>query len=184
MTIVTEIADELGGTVDHLSRYSDLDQARTILDAPPGVLEALWSRVNELAKHRRIDPQLRSDLLRVAEQIDPDLVPRLKLELDIATPAAVLEAHASELIANQVTLGAFPVSTRLEGATVEDWLREDPRRLRGVVFETARFSADDQRVVESVLGLAHSLGIDLKLAADIVGHALRDARHPAWAVAQ
>src|ERR1035438_4373252 len=83
MTIVTEIADELGGTVDHLSRYSDLDQARTILDAPPGVLEALWSRVNELAKHRRIDPQLRSDLLRVAEQIDPDLVPRLKLELDI-----------------------------------------------------------------------------------------------------
>ena len=184
MTIVTEIADELGGTVDHLSRYSDIDQARTILDGPPGPLEALWAKINELAEHRKIQPEVRRDILRVAEKVAPELVAQLKHEMDEAVPSAVLEAHQDELVPDRPTLGAFPRRDTLDAPTVEDWLREDPRRLRGVVFETARFSADDQRVVESVLGLAHSLGIDLKLAADIVGHALRDARHPAWAVAQ
>jgi hypothetical protein len=183
-TAVDEIAADLGVTVDRLG-YADLDQARTILDAPPGVLEALWAKVDALAKHRKIDPGLRRDILRVAEQVDPTLAEQLKRELDGAVPAVVLAAHEDQLIPPQLpALGAFPAATKLEGASLEDWLRDDPRRLRGVVFEVAQFCSDDQRVAEGVLSLAHTLGIDLRRATDVVGHALLDARHPAWAVAQ
>jgi hypothetical protein len=58
-----------------------------------------------------------------------------------------------------------------------EWLADDPRRLRAVTFEVARFCRDDRRVVEGVLTLAQTLGIDLTLAAQIVGAALRDVRH-------
>jgi hypothetical protein len=182
-TTADAVADHLGATVDQLGRFGNLDQARAVLDADPDVLARLWEKVDALAKHRKIDPELRADILRVAGRIDPDLVGQLKRELDEAVPAAVLEAHAHELIEARLTLGAFPSSTKLEGANLEDWLRRDPRRLRGVVFEVAQFCADDRRVVESVLQLAESLEIDLQLAVDVVGYALRDARHP-QAIAQ
>ena len=180
---VDAVADQLGATVEQFGRYGDLDQARAVLDADPDVLARLWEKVDALAKHRKIDPELRADILRVAGRIDPDLVGQLKRELDEAVPAAVLEAHASELIEDRLTLGAFPSPAKLEGASLEDWLRQDPRRLRGVVFEVAQFCADDRRVVESVLQLAENLEIDLRLAVDVVGYALRDARHP-QAIAQ
>ena len=154
-----------------------------MLDGPPGALEALWAKVEELARHRKIQPELRRDILRVVEQVAPDLVPQLKRELDEAVPAAVLEAHAHELIEDRATLGAFPRRDTIEALTAGEWLKEDPRRLRGVLFEACRFSKDDRAVVEGVLQLAENVGIDLRLAGDIVGAALRDARHP-QAVAQ
>jgi hypothetical protein len=57
-----------------------------------------------------------------------------------------------------------------------EWLADDPRRLRPITFEIARFCKDDQRVAEAVLTLAKTLKIDLEFAAGIVGSALRDAR--------
>jgi hypothetical protein len=147
------------------------------------VLEALWAKINELAEHRKIQPELRRDLLRVAAKVDPDLVPQLKRELDEVVPSAVLEAHQDELIPDRPAFGAFPRRDTIEAPTVDEWLKEDPIRLRGVVLEVARFCKDDRRVVESVLALAERLGIDPRLAGDIIGPALRDVRHP-WAAAQ
>jgi hypothetical protein len=155
----------------------DLDQARALLDADPDVLAQLWAKVDALAKHRRIDRELRRNILRVAEKVEPTLVEQLKLELDEATPAAVLGAHP-ELVEDRPALGAFPRRDSIEAPTVDEWLKEDPRRLRGVVFEACRFTKDDRRVAEGVLSLAETLGLDLHLAADIVGYALRDARYP------
>ncbi len=172
------IAADLGASVDQLGRRGDLDQARAVLDGPPGPLEALWAKIDALAKHRKIQPELRRDILRVAEKVDPALAERLEDELDEAVPAAVLEAHAHELIEDRPSLGAFPRRDTLEAPTVAEWLREDPRRLRGVVFEMARFCRDNRRVAEGALSLAEALGIDGHLAADITGYALRDARQP------
>jgi hypothetical protein len=156
---------------------TDVDQARALLAGSPDVLANLWLKVDELWRHRQLDPQLRRDILRVAEKVGPDLVAQLKLELDEAVPASVLEAHAHELIPDRPALGAFPSPDRLAAPSIEDWFRQDPRRLRGVVLEAARFCADDRLVVEGALSLAFKLEIDLSLAGDIVGHALIDARH-------
>jgi hypothetical protein len=155
----------------------DIDQARALLEGAPDVLAKLWLKVDELWRHRRIDPELRRDILRVAAKIAPALVGQLEDELDEAVPAAVLEAHWRELIPDRPTLGAIPGPGRLTAPSIEDWLREDPRRLRGVVLEAARFCADDRRVVEGALSLAFELEINLSLAGDIVGQALIDARH-------
>jgi hypothetical protein len=175
---VDAIADQLGATVEQFGRYGDLDRARAVLDADPDVLARLWEKVDALAKHRKFDPELRADILKVAGRIDPDLVEQLKRELDEAVPAVVLEAHAHELIEDRLTLGAFPTAGKLTAPSIEEWLRQDPRRLRGVLIEACRFCRDDRRVVESVLQLAKDVGIDLKLAGDVVGHALMDARQP------
>jgi hypothetical protein len=172
------IADQLGEVVDRLGTSAGLDQARAVLDAPPEVLERLWQTVSALAAHRKVDPELRRDLLRVAAKVAPNLVPQIKKELDEAVPSAVLEAHQDQLVLDRPSLGAFPRRDTLEAPTVDEWLKEDPRRLRGVVLEVARFCGDDRLVVESVLGLAETLGVDGHLAADIIGYALRDARHP------
>jgi hypothetical protein len=173
---VDVIADQLGATVDQLGRYGDLDQARSVLDGPPGPLEALWAKINELARHRKIQPELRRDILRVAEKVAPDLVAQLKHEMDEAVPSAVLAAHQDELIPDRLSLGAFPTADKLAAPSIEAWLREDPTRLRGVLGEASRFCSDDMLVVEGVLQLAKDAGIDLKLAGDVVRHALMDAR--------
>jgi hypothetical protein len=167
--VVSETSDE---------STADLDQARVLLAAPPDVLARLFEMTEALARHRRIDPELRRRLLHVAEKFDPALVEQLALELDAATPAAVLEAHAHELIPDLPALGAFPRRDTLEAPTVGEWLKENPRRLRGVVLESCRFCQDDRRVVEGALQLAKDVGIELRLAGDIIGPALRDARQP------
>ena len=157
---------------------SDLDQARLLLAAPADVLARLFEKVEALHRHRRINPELRRNIVRVAEKVAPALVEQLKLELDEATPAAVLEAHQTELIPDRPALGAFPRRDTLDAPLISEWLTEDPTRFRGVVYEVGRFCKDDRRVVESVLALAEQLGIDGHLAADIIGCALRDTRHP------
>jgi hypothetical protein len=98
--------------------------------------------------------------------------------MDEAVPSAVLEAHQDELIPDRPTLGAFPTPGKLTAPSIEAWLLEDPRRLRGVLLESCRFSKNDRLVVESVLQLAKDVGIDLRLARDVVSHALMDARRP------
>jgi hypothetical protein len=163
---------------------TDLDQDRALLAAPADVLARLFEMTEALAKHRRIDPQLRRDIVRVAEKVAPALVEQLERELDEATPAAVLEAHEHELIEDRPALGAFPRRDTLAAPLLAEWLTEDPTRLRGVVYEVGRFCKDDRRVVETVLALAEQLGIDGHLAANIIGCALRDTRHPHQAAAQ
>jgi hypothetical protein len=178
MSAVDEVASQLSATVDRFGRYGDLDQAREFLDGPPEVVEALWAKMVELWRHRKIDPELRAAIIHIAERVCPELVDRLKHELDQFVPAVVLEAHQDELIEDKPTLGAFPCAGTMSAPSIEVWLIEDPRRLRQVTLEVARFCADDRQVAESVLELAHDLEIDLNLAAGIVGHALLDARHP------
>jgi hypothetical protein len=41
-----------------------------------------------------------------------------------------------------------------------------------------RFTRDDRQMVTAVITLANALEIDLKLASDVVTHALIDARRP------
>jgi hypothetical protein len=133
-----------------------LDAARALL-AAPSAIEALWARVNDLNEHRKLDPELRKALLRLAEKIS-------------------LAGHFTELVEDKPAMGAFPRRDSMEAPTVEEWLREDPRRLRGVTLEIARFSSDDRVVAEAVLSLAEAVGIDQRLAIDVTAHALRDAR--------
>jgi len=154
----------------------DLDQARAILASPPDVLARIFEIVDALARHRKIDPELRVDILRVAEHVAPGLVEQLECELDIATPAAVLEAHQAELIEDKPTLGAFPSPDKMSAPSVEQWFVEDPKRLRGLVLESYRFGGDEKLIVEAAVGFAYRLGIDLRLATDVVRHALIDAR--------
>ncbi len=158
-------------------------EARALLDSEPDVLCRLWEKVDDLWRHRRVDAGLRADILRVAAKVSPELVERLEQELDVATPAAVLEAYEHELIEDRPTIGAFPRPEMvLEVPGPGEWTASDPRRLRAIVFEVALFCKDDQRVAESVLGLAQMLGINLELAAGIVGHALLDVHHSQAAV--
>jgi hypothetical protein len=162
-----------------LKARSDLALAQQLLAADPDVFTRVWERVDALARHRKVDPELRAAILRVAEKVAPDLVGQLKEELDLVVPAAVLEAHAHELIPDVPAVGAFLSAATPEAAVGPgEWVAGDPERLRGIVFEVCRFCKNNQQVAESVLELAQSLGIDLELAAGIVGHALLDARHP------
>jgi hypothetical protein len=142
------------------------------------VLARLFEKVDALARHRKIDPDLRAAIVRVAEGVDPNLAGQLARELDEATPAAVLAGHAGELIEDRPSLGAFPARDKPSDFSIENWLREDPRRLRGVTLEVCRFTNDNRVVVEGVLQLAEAIGIELRLAGDIIGSALREARHP------
>jgi hypothetical protein len=155
----------------------DIEQARALLDAGPDVLAQLWLKVDALAKHRKVDPELRGAILNMAAKIDPSLVAQTERELDEAVPAAVLEAHQAELVEDRPALGAFPRRDTLNTPTADEWLREDPRRLRGVALEAGRFCCDNRSVAQGVLQLAENLGIDLQLAGDIVAQALIDSRH-------
>ncbi len=175
----TSAADYVASLFDDAIRrneHTDIDQARAILDSDPDILERLWQKVDDLAKHRRIDPELRADILRVAEQIDPALAEQLERELDLAAPAVVLAAHEDELVPNRPTVGAFPPADNITAPSIEDWFREDPTRLRGLVLEASRFTTDEKLVVEGVLELAFRIGIDRQLAVDVTTHALIDSR--------
>lgn len=184
MTAVRGTAPSSALDAGSTSRPSDskstdaLEQAQAILGSPPDVLARLWEKVDALARHRKIDPELRRDLMRVAEKVYPTLAEQIMLELDVATPAAVLEAHEHELIEDRPSLGAFPRRDSPEAPTAAEWLREDARRLRRVTLEVARFTTDDRLVAESVLSLAETLELEFDLAVDIIASALRDARHP------
>jgi|GEM_PF-2373485 hypothetical protein len=156
---------------------NDLALVRAVLAAPPEVAARLFEKCEALWRHRRLDPELRGDLVRVAERIDPALAKQITAELDVATPATVLEAHASDLIKDELpALGGFPRRDIPEVSGPGEWIASDPRRLWGIVFEIARFTSDDRLIAESALGLAQTLGIDGHVAADIIGYALRDAR--------
>lgn len=144
------------------------------------VLE-LWSRVEKAKATRDADPELRTAILKRCGQLnDRDLGATIRKELDEASPAVVLEAHFAELVPNRPALGAFrgawPRRARLDTPSADEWLKEDPRRLAGVVVEMRRFSSDLPKIVQSVLDLADSLSIEADLADRIVTGALRDAR--------
>ena len=185
MTSVREAAPDLasGTTADTLvsttGEENSTDHARALLDDPdPNAIARLWEQVEDIWRHRKIDPGLRSDILRVAAKIDPTLGAQLEREMDKAVPSAVLAAHQAELIPDRPALGAFPRSDKLAATSIDAWLVEDPLRLRGVVIEACRFCRDDRLVVTAVMQLAEQLGIDLELAKGVVCHALIDARRP------
>ncbi|HTV11389.1 MAG TPA: hypothetical protein VME20_05955 [Acidimicrobiales bacterium] len=71
---------------------------------------------------------------------------------------------------------AFPRRGREDAPTAEELLRQDPRRLAFVIFEAARFGGDLKAVVEGVLILADSLGIEEATADAVVADAVREIR--------
>jgi hypothetical protein len=154
---------------------------------------------------RRTDPELRKSLLKLASRMPTEEGDEIRQALEVSPPAAVLASFFDQLYAVSLAMApqrepapqvVAPVSepapqksveetlTAFVRGPIEAWLIEDPRRLRGVVLEACRFSKNDRRVVEGVLTLANSLGIELRLAGDIVASALRDARRHPQKVAQ
>ena len=94
MTATREAAPDLasGTTANTLVTTTDendsTDQARALLDDPdPNAVARLWEQLEDIWKHRKIDPQLRADILRVAGRIAPALVEQLEREMDKVVPA-------------------------------------------------------------------------------------------------
>jgi hypothetical protein len=157
--------------------------AARLLELPADDLCAVVDRAEAIRAHRSIDPDLRSDVLRAVDRaVAAGRLPAaranlVRAELDHSTPAAVLEAHADELIEDRPTLGAFPRAREgVEAPNLDEWLRSDPRRLGNVVREAIRFGGDLKSAVAAILAEADRLGIDPDVADEIVTSALRDSR--------
>lgn len=141
----------------------------------------LWARVERDKATREADPELREAILRCCGALaDRERAATIRAELDQAHPAIVLEANWRVLIGNRPALGsftgAFPRRDREVIPTANEWLKDDPRRLAGVVAEMRRFTSDLPKIVQSALDLADSAGIDEQLADRVICAALRDRR--------
>ncbi|MFZ0059395.1 MAG: hypothetical protein WAL35_05050 [Acidimicrobiales bacterium] len=154
--------------------------AARLLELSADDLLNVVGRAEEIWRHRAVDPALRAAVLQAIERaVGAGRLPAaranlVRAELDHSTPAAVLEAHADALIEDRPTIGAFPrVREGVEPPNLDDWLREDPRRLGRIVDEAARFRFDLKAVAAEVLALADTLGVDEALADQIVADALR-----------
>jgi hypothetical protein len=144
------------------------------LDDPSDV-DRVWHVVAERHRARHADPELRASIVRrlaeLAGRITPAAAAEIRAALDELLPAVVLDAHRDVLIDNRPALGAFPRARFRPSRSSEDWLREDPRRLAGLLQEALRFGHDVRRTVESVVDLAERLGI----AEDVYLPILREA---------
>ncbi|MHB1782391.1 MAG: hypothetical protein ACYCTE_06810 [Acidimicrobiales bacterium] len=76
------------------------------LDDADGLVR-LWSEIDRVARHRRIDPKLRESVIRAALQLDADAAAQIVAELDQATPPAVLAANWQVLIPNRPAIGHY-----------------------------------------------------------------------------
>ena len=118
--------------------------AARLLELPADALLRVVGRAEQLREHRAVDGGLRADVLRAldravaAGRISAAGAASVRDELDEATPSAVLEAHAAELIEDR-PLGAFPRAREgVEPPDLDAWLASDPRRLGRIVAEAAR----------------------------------------------
>ncbi|MCU1490716.1 MAG: hypothetical protein JWM85_2121 [Acidimicrobiaceae bacterium] len=78
------------------------------LDQPDDVLR-LWAEARRVSEHRKVEPALRIDLVRLAIAADPAVSDEVLAALDRVTPAAVLEAYFAELVPDRSTIGAYRV---------------------------------------------------------------------------
>ena len=84
--------------------------------------------------------------------------------------------HWRETIPDRPTIGAFPRRQRIEDPLPDEWIKEAPRRLAGIVGEMRRFCADEGRVAEVVAGIARRLEIDEELAIEAIAEGIRQSR--------
>jgi len=75
------------------------------LDNPDDVLRA-WAEAARILEHRKIDPELREAIIRVAIGLDEQTCDEILAELDRAVPAVVLEANFAALVPNRPAIGA------------------------------------------------------------------------------
>jgi len=154
-------------TVSHFLALSADDKLRVYAD------------LERAADMRQVDPKLRADILRCADEALADgrlaeaEAEAIRCQLDEAHPGAVLEQWWRKLVKNRPSIGAFPRRTTPTVPTAGEWLKDNPQRLAGVVREMRRFSDDVPKIVNSVLELADRAAIDAELADRIVCGALR-----------
>ena len=142
----------------------------------PDAILRLWEATRRVHAARASDPRLRADILRRCQQLeDGDLAATIRAELDETHPGVVLEAHWRELIPNRPALGAFPRHELIATGSPDQWIKDDPRRLTGVVHEMARFTENLKEIAQGALDLADRLGIDEQEADRIVCAAFRDS---------
>jgi len=151
----------------------------SVLDAlgPDEVLR-LWEYVRRQRALQNVDPELREALLGRCALIAPELAATICAELEVAAPAAVLEAHWQEMIPNVAAIGAFraarqsPKGQSLRGATAA-WIREDPARLAQIVRRTAAATDNIRIVAEVAFEAAEEAGISSRDAKPVIVEALR-----------
>ncbi|MDA8297424.1 MAG: hypothetical protein M0004_12710 [Actinomycetota bacterium] len=173
------------------SRVLDLDRLTpAALNALGlGELEAIVAAIARLRDHERVDPELRSTVLRrigealAAGRITVAQATAIRAELDEAVPIAVLTGHFAELtppeLLNKPTIGYYRKAFPREARAVPDisaWYREDPERLRGVVAEMARFCSDWKRIAAATAEIADRAEIPETVADEVIAAVIRQLR--------
>jgi hypothetical protein len=142
-----------------------------------------WSEVERVLAVRATDPELRvalasaTDRALAAERIDEATADRIRDEMDEMSPAAVLEAHASELIEDRALGEVSSPPTRpviLVADELRARLRQDPGNLRHVVAFARGITTDTRRLVELSLAVSDAAGIDRDVAEKIILVELRE----------
>ena len=155
-------------------RMVDIDK----LDA--SALESLWHELERARQFKNHDPELRDDIEKaITAALNDGRITELRaLEIEVmleeAVPSVVLEQTWRELIPNldRKALGAFPRREIGPAPDLDQWLRDDPSRLAGLVAEMGRFTNDLKRIASAVLDLADKLGIPEDVSDPIVSDAL------------
>ncbi|MGA3219992.1 MAG: hypothetical protein ABSE77_13090 [Acidimicrobiales bacterium] len=153
------------------------------LDNPdPRDVERLWNEINRLHKVRGIDPELREGILRQLSEAVSEArlgeveASTIRAELDRDYPSAVLSSHWRQIIRDRPALGAFPRRKLPHVPTPEEWLREDPSRLAGVVAEMRHFGINFSAIVQAAVHLADCAGIDTRKADQTIAKAVWELR--------
>lgn len=152
-------------------------------DPDTSALERLDSELRRRRAVRSLDPSLRADVLRATDEavddgrLDTTEADQIRQQLDQMHPAVVLEQWGRKLIKDRPALGAFPSRNIVKAPSPDEWIRQDPRRLAGIVLEAARFGSDLKAIAVAVLELADGLGIEEATADEIVAAAFHNLRH-------
>lgn len=151
-------------------------------------LEAAWNVLERIRELRLIDPELRADMYRCAEEriangsMTTEENEELHLLLQEYPPAVVLEQWWEQLMPPyKPETGLLPspmpsLSLRDPLLIRDEWFRADPQRLAAFVREMSHATTDPTLLAEAALALALSLGIAHDVAMPIVAAALRDLR--------
>ena len=151
---------------------------------------ALWERVQRV-KRSRTDPEGQA-LGRViigralaARRIDPETAQSARAELEEYGLSVLLAGRWRELtpaaVLNRPTVGyyrsAFPRRRNPRQAPdIDQWYRDDPRRLIAYMGEVARFTTDEERVLRVAADFAEQLGIPDPVAEEVLADGLRSVR--------
>ncbi len=143
-------------------------------------IDRLWHELKRAHELRTADPELRHNIEKAITvaldrgAITEEQATEIDLMLESCVPGAVLEAWWKELIPNldRATIGAFPRRECEPAPNLDQWFRDDPTRLRGVMHEASRFTNDLKRIAAVALDIADKLGIPEDVADQIVADEL------------